>query len=124
MIEQEYDKIDDYILRVDVKLNEGSDNGVRKYNSYTRMFNFLARQVTTIHRDWLYEGRGSSAAGDAAIATHERTESFDDLPSAAEVKYMHGKLVELGGRPPALEEVLPEGLDKPGPRLRAPGRNR
>ena len=120
-MEEKFEKIGDYTLRVDAKQNEGSDNGIRKYNSYTKMFNFLARQVTTIHRDWVYEPRGGDAGGTSALSTHARVESFDELPSTGEIRYMHGKLKELGGTPPALEEILPDALDKKSPRLRTPG---
>ena len=115
----EFNKLNDYTLRADTKVYEGSDNGVKRYSGYSRTFNFLARQVTTVHRDWLSEGRGSSAGGSAAIATHVMTESFDDLPSAEELKVMHAKLVELQGKPPALEDVLPNTLGKKNNMLRA-----
>lgn len=118
-LQEDFKKVDGHILRHDVKEYEGSTDGVRKYNSYTRTFNFLSRQVTTIHRDWLFESRGSSAAGTSAIATHEKTENFDDLASDAEVKFMHKKLVELGGTPPSLEEVLPNSLGKKSSGLRS-----
>jgi hypothetical protein len=121
-MEETFNKIGDYTLRLDAKNYEGSENGVRKYNGYTKLFNFLARQVTTIHRDWLLEGRGSDAAGVAAVATHATLESFDDLPSTGEIKYMYNKLVELGGTPPPLDEILPAALDKKSPRLQAPGK--
>lgn len=107
-----FNKLNDYTLRIDFKQDEGSDNGVRKFNGYSRIFNFLAREVTTIHRDWLYEPRGGDAGGTSAISTHAETKSFDALASDAEVKVMHAKLVELGGTPPALEQVLPDRLGK------------
>lgn len=118
-MKETFNKVGSYIIRHDIRQHEGTDDGVRKYNSYSRTFNFLSRQVTTIHRDWLYESRGGEAAGSAALATHERTESFDDLPSDAEVKFMHQKLVELGGTPPSLEEVLPDNLGKKSSGLRS-----
>ncbi|MBI1214455.1 MAG: hypothetical protein GC185_01390 [Alphaproteobacteria bacterium] len=119
-MEEEFNKVGDYTLRVDFEQYKGK----YKYEGYTKMFNFLARQVTTTHRDWVCEGRGSSSGGSAAVSAQTRVESFDDLPSTAEVKYMYNKLVELGGKPPALEEVLGDTLDKrPVSRLRQPGAN-
>lgn len=118
-MKETFNKVGSYIIRHDIRQHEGTDDGVRKYNSYSRTFNFLSRQVTTIHRDWLYESRGSSAAGTAAIATHEKTENFDDLASDAEVKFMHKKLVELGGTPPSLDEVLANSLGKKSGGLRS-----
>ena len=107
-----FNKVSDYTLRIDHSHREGSYDGVERHSGYTRSFNFLSRQLTTTHRDWLVEGRGSNAGGSSAIAAQTFIESFDDLPSDAEIKLMHAKLVELGGRPPALEEVLPNGMNK------------
>lgn len=111
-MEENFDKIGDYTLRIDASQKEPSDDGVRRGNGYTKLFNFLARQVTTIHRDWVYEGRGANAGGTSALCTHTCTESFSDLPSTAEVRVMHAKLISLGGHPPALEEILDDTFDK------------
>jgi hypothetical protein len=118
-LEEEFNRVGDHILRVDFRQQEGRFSDIYKYNGYTRLFNFLSRQVTTIHRDWLCEGRGSGAAGEAALSSHVETQSFDALPSAEELKIMYKKLKELGGAPPPLEDILPEALGKSGPRLRS-----
>lgn len=117
-LSEEFNRVGDYILRVDFRLQEGRYSDVVKYNGYTRIFNFLSRQVTTIHRDWMCEGRGSQAGGTSAMASHVETQGFDDLPSAEEITVMHRKLCELGGTPPALEDVIPENIAKAAPRLR------
>ena len=111
-MQEVFNKISDYALRVDLQHYEHTRGGVEKYDGYTRIFNFLSRQVTTTVRDWMMEGRGSSAGGTSALAAQTTIQSFDELPSDAELRYMHGKLIELGGTPPALEEVLPSGLHK------------
>lgn len=106
-MEEHFSKLNDYTLRVTAEAREGY-----RREGYTKLFNFLARQVTTTQRDWLFEDRGSNAAGEAAIATTTRVESFDDLPGTGEVELMHTKLRELGGTPPALDTVLPPRLHK------------
>ena len=112
-MQEEFNKVSDYTLRIDFRRHEATFDGVQKHTGYTRTFNFLSRQVTTTQRDWLVEGRGTQAAGTSALAAQTFIESFDDLPSDAEIKYMHAKLVELGGKPPALEDVMPNDLHKP-----------
>lgn len=112
-MEEAFSKLNDYTLRVTAEERSGY-----RREGYTKLFNFLARQVTTTHRDWLFEDRGSNAAGEAAMATTTIVESFDDLPGTGEVALMHAKLKELGGKPPALDAVLPQRVHKkPG----APG---
>ena len=111
-MEEQFNRLGDYTLRVDFRRQEEVRDGVQKCDGYTKLFNFLSRQVTTIHRDWLSEGRGSGAAGNSAVSTSTIIESFDALPSDAEVKYMHAKLIALEGKPPALDDVLPKGPGK------------
>lgn len=118
-MEEQFNKVGTSTLRVDFRRNEMNSGGVEKYDGYTKLFNFLAREVTTIHRDWLLEGRGSSAAGTSAVTSHTSIQSFDDLSSTAEVAAMHRKLVELGGKPPGLDEVLPAMLNKKPAGLRS-----
>jgi len=120
-MQEEFHKISDYILRVDVENRRPSDDGIRRGDSVSRTFNFRARQLTTVERAWIYESRGSDAGGTSALSTHSRTESFDDLPGASEIALMHEKLRSLQGNPPPLEEVMPKNLGKPpGASLRAP----
>ncbi len=118
-MEEQFNKVGSATLRVDFRRNEMNSGGVEKYDGYTKLFNFLAREVTTIHRDWLLEGRGSSSAGTSSVASHASVQSFDDLSSTAEVAAMHAKLVALGGTPPDLSEVLPAMLNKKPAGLRS-----
>lgn len=106
-MEENFTRLNDYTLRVTAEERSGY-----RREGYTKLFNFLARQVTTTHRDWLFEDRGSSAAGEAAMATTTLVESFDDLPGTGEVELMHRKLIELDGNPPALDAVLPPRIHK------------
>lgn len=113
MSREKFDMPNDYTLRVSLIEEEHNNDGVRKFNSYSRIFNFLARQVTVIHRDWTAEGRSSDAAGTSSVSAHVETQSFDDLPSSAEVEFMHKELVDRGGNPPSLDEILPGNPRKP-----------
>ncbi len=119
-MQEEFNRVGDYTLRVDFNRHEETRDGVQKCDGYTKLFNFMSRQVTTIHRDWLWEGRGGDAAGTSSLSSATNIQSFDDLPSDNEIKYMHAKLMALEGKPPALEDVLPKGLGKLPASLRAP----
>ncbi len=105
-----YAALNPYTLRVVEEEKRTLDNYGSQYmthlSSITRTFNFLAAQVETVTRDLLYQSHGSERGGAASVATLSRVEGFDELPSTAEVRYMHEKLKSLGGTPPALEETL------------------
>jgi hypothetical protein len=105
-ITEEFNRVNDYTLRVDTRHAEWERSGVTKITSCTTLFNFLKCQQTTIHRDWIYEGRGTQSAGTAALTTHVLHENFDDLPCTDEVRLMHKMLKRLGGKPPAIDQVL------------------
>ncbi|MDE1152970.1 MAG: hypothetical protein PW788_10575 [Micavibrio sp.] len=118
---EQFNAISGYMLRIDFRREDYSHGGVQKSDGYTRIFNFLAREVTTVTRDWVSEGRGSSAAGTSSVSSSSHIQSFDDLPSDLEIRHMHAKLLELGGKPPALEDILPNTIGKKPGRLRATG---
>lgn len=98
-----YEKLNDYTLSVstDFARLDGADPELR------RIFNFRARQVTHIFSQWY----GSGVSNSMVI------QKFSELDSHDEVALMHGKLVELGGRPPDLADLLPQ--DKPAIRSSA-----
>ncbi|MFN7113790.1 MAG: hypothetical protein ACK4PK_05455 [Alphaproteobacteria bacterium] len=105
-MEETFYKIGDYMLRVDIENKQPRDESIRRGDDISRLFNFRARQITTTERSWIYESRGREAGGAAALSTHSRTESFDDLPGDSEIPLMHAKLLSLGGNPPPLEDVM------------------
>ena len=88
-------------------LNDGG-NGVRIKGFITRAFNFLACEITTRTNDLAFEGRGNQSGGSAAVSSTYTIQKFSELDSLGEVRFMHAKLVEMGGKPPALEEVVQE----------------
>lgn len=92
-----YEKLNDYTLSVttDFSRQSSADPELR------RIFNFLARQVTTVYSQWY----GSAVSNSMVI------QKFSELDSLAEVELMHKKLSQLGGTPPALADILPQ--DKP-----------
>jgi hypothetical protein len=111
-MEEKFHKIGDYTLRIDSENIHPRDGSVRRGDGISRTFNFRARQVTTTERSWIYEPRGQEAGAAAALSTHSRTESFDDLPGKSEISLMHAKLCTMGGRPPPLDEIMPASLGK------------
>lgn len=102
-------KVNDYTLRHIVEDPErqsgGYTSGLRLLSSVTRTFNYMSAQVTTQTRDLAYELRGSNAGGAASVSTQTLVQNFSDLQSDLEIRMMHRKLIELGGQPPALDNL-------------------
>ena len=84
--EEVFEKLNDYTLStyVSFDLQKQADPTLR------RIFNFEARQVTTIYSMWYRDGISSSVD----------IKNFSALDSQQEIERMRGKLVELGGSPP------------------------
>jgi len=120
-MQEQFNAVSGYMLRIDFRREDYTRDGVQKSDGYTRIFNFLSREVATLHRDWLSEGRGSSAGGTSAVSSTSHIQSFDDLASDLELRHMHAKLLELGGTPPALEDILPNTIGKKAGGLRPAG---
>lgn len=66
----------------------------------TREFNFKARQVTTVYHDQLRTSNG------VAVTSQMAVQNFCDIEGTDEIRDMHAKLVELGGKPPAIDDLL------------------
>jgi hypothetical protein len=88
--QEHYEKLNDYTLSVtnDFDRQSGADPELR------RIFNFKARQITSIFSQ--YSGGG--------VSNTMTVQNFSDLDSLAEVELMHQKLKEQGGAPPDLSE--------------------
>lgn len=101
-----YSKLNDYTLSVvtDFVRQDQADPELR------RIFNFKARQITTIYSMWYSH----------AVTSNMETQKFSELDSLDEVAEMREKLIKLGGKPPALEPACPHH-SKPG--LKTPGRS-
>jgi hypothetical protein len=79
-----------------------------------RYFNFAAEQVTTIFNAKAemkddksaggYDG-GVSVAVSVALTSQMHIQKFSDLDSDAEIELMRAKLAELGGKPPASDDL-------------------
>lgn len=99
--EEIYEKLNGYTLSVvnDFERQSDADPELR------RIFNFTARQVTSIYTQW-------SKAGVSSSMTIQR---FSELDSLEEVELMWNKLKALGGNPPGLSPNLPKASIKPQP---------
>lgn len=104
---EEFSVFNDYTLEVGTSFGSGSNHSFH----LTRLFNFKAQQVTSIYRDWI-------TSNGAAVSTQVLTQNFDEIQGKAELRDMHGKLEEIGGHPPALEEIFGE-MNKPAAKLRS-----
>jgi len=101
--EDVFEKLNDYTLLtyLDFEHQKGADPTLR------RIFNLEARQVTTIFSMWYGAG----------VTSNVDIKNFSDLDSLDEVERMRGKLLELGGHPPAAApESLPGKTGRLGPR--------
>jgi hypothetical protein len=80
-----------------------------------RIFNFRARQVTSIYergglQSFPIPRGGSSYASEAgytaAVTSAINIQNFRDIEGQDEIAEMHAELRRLGGKPPPLEDVL------------------
>jgi len=90
---------------------EDAPSSIRTISRVTRTFNFLAAQVTTQTYDAALQSGGYKTGGVAAMSTATLQQQFDEFSSDREIRFMHDKLVELGGTPPAVDDLL-GGLGK------------
>lgn len=110
--EQEFVIDNEYTLSQITQRSLSDKNGFSSATVITRTFNFLAQQVTTHVRDTaLGDSGGYSRGGAGGVSSTLTQQHFEEFRSEAEIIYMHKKLVELGGKPPAIAEVL-RGLGK------------
>lgn len=114
-MKESFDKINDYTLRQTLTEPEqilpGYTSGLKVHARITRLFNFMAAQITTVTRDMTYESRGGDAGGSSSVATQTSIQNFSDVQSGLEIRAMHQKLIELKGKPPALDDIL-RGMGK------------
>ncbi len=71
-------------------------------SSISREFNFLSRQRTTTTEFLLWNKKQSSTSTSVAVTI----DNFRDIEGQEEIARAHRQLVLLGGKPPALDEVL------------------
>ncbi|MBI1214456.1 MAG: hypothetical protein GC185_01395 [Alphaproteobacteria bacterium] len=95
---EQFEMLNDYTLAVSTvfSLQSRADPTLR------RVFNFRARQVTEIYSMWYSQ----------SVTSSMQSKNFSDYDSADEILLMHKKLVDMGGRPPALDDML-KTLRKP-----------
>lgn len=119
-MEEKFKKLNDYTLQVSVDMSpEDSDISYhthRERSALTRVFNFRAAQVTTIMQQSSYIACSYHYEGGAGVANASQmsVQNFDDVQSQMEIDFMHAKLKELGGKPPALEQLRGGLNKKPG----------
>lgn len=75
--------------------------------SIARIFNFKSAQVTTVTREWI-----SGSAGNT-IHSQLDVRNFSEIDSKDEIREMHQRLVSMGGKPPAIDDILPQSAAKP-----------
>lgn len=117
-MQEDFEKVNDYTLRVtsvlySAKKDHRTTNESRDVE-LTRIFNFESAQITTIGTSATVTipKPGYSGGSGASDSMQVTITDFADLPSTTELARMHAKLKKLGGKPPALEEVLGNNLGK------------
>lgn len=117
-MQEDFEKVNDYTLRVSSVLysaKKDHHNTIEKRDiELTRIFNFESAQVTTIGTSATVTMPKPGYSGGSGVSDSMQITitDFADLSSTLEIARMHGKLKELGGKPPALEEVLGNNLGK------------
>lgn len=106
---EEFKKDNDYTISVVTETSNKTkgEYAVESASILTRTFNFLSAQVTTTKQDSIYQSRGYHGGGSSSIATQMFIHNFSDIQSYGEIKLMHAKLVEMGGTPPELSDIIP-----------------
>lgn len=111
-----FKRLDDSTLLARTDLADAKEWGGARIS---RIFNFKARQLTTIYERGgtqefqIPDGHYSSKTGYTAAVTSAMTvQNFRDLEGTEEIAEMHTKLTSLGGKPPKLDDVLPGQLNK------------
>ncbi len=115
---EEYVKDNDYTVSVSQtreKVLAESYFPLKAVSAITRTFNFLAQQVTTTTRDFIYQSAAHNYGGSSGVSVTTNIQNFADIQSPEEIALMHARLTDLGGKPPALDNMLtgPSALAKP-----------
>lgn len=125
-MKENFEKVNDYTLRVDQLLESKTDTvgyaASSQNTRLTRIFNFEAAQITTIVKaSSLVANRyGHDGGAGSSDSVQMNITDFEDLTSIRELSRMHKKLIELGGTPPVLDDVV-GNLGKKRPGLKAGG---
>lgn len=99
---EEFHKDNDYTLRVEVTHQSQSNF----FRGLTRIFNFKSAQLSEISHQWL-------TSNGAALSNSMTVQNFSDVGSKDEIRDMHQRLVMMGGKPPAIDDILPQSAVKP-----------
>ena len=114
----QFEKLNDYTLRVSTVLHSAKKdhhNTIEKRDvELTRIFNFESAQVTTIGTSATVTMPKPGYSGGSGVSDSMQITitQFEELSSTVEVARMHEKLKNMGGKPPALEDVLGNNLGK------------
>jgi hypothetical protein len=103
--DEKFIRDNDYTLRIE-RSGTNYEAGFYFNSRITRVFNFLAAQVTTTTRDVVYRDGGYTNGGGSSMGVTTTLQRFDEFQSDAEIRLMHAKLKELGGSPPEMDEPL------------------
>jgi hypothetical protein len=119
-----YTKMDDVTLRATYDMGMDTSDDWRAPR-LSRIFNFEARQLITLYecggvKDYRIPGGYSDRTGySAAVTSSMDVKNFSALDDAQELARMHAKLKELGGDPPAIDDLTGQ-MGKKKPALRPP----
>lgn len=95
-------RIDDHTLFESTSVVTRNDDSWFREQRICREFNFLSRQRTTSVEFTLWNKKSQHQSTGAAVTV----DNFRDIEGQEEIARAHALLVRLGGKPPALEEVI------------------
>ncbi|MDE1152972.1 MAG: hypothetical protein PW788_10585 [Micavibrio sp.] len=102
---EEFKKITDVTVEHRVASRVWDDESWFREHVVSRQFNFAARQCVTTLEAMVWNRENAQHPPQISVSGH--TQNFSDMETTAELAAMHDKLVELGGTPPAIDDLLP-----------------
>jgi hypothetical protein len=116
-MKESFEKINDYTIAHVVELadteNSHYNTSEKHRAALTRVFNFEAAQMTTIGTSATvtYPRPGYSGGSGTSDSMQVVVTDFADLSSSRELQRMHAQLKKMGGKPPALDDII-GGINK------------
>ncbi|HEX2753074.1 MAG TPA: hypothetical protein VHP34_08250 [Alphaproteobacteria bacterium] len=111
-MKESFEKINDYTIAHVVELADAENSHYNTNEKHraalTRVFNFEAAQITTIGTSATvtYPRPGYSGGSGTSDSMQVVVTDFADLSSSRELQRMHAQLKKMGGKPPALDDII------------------
>ncbi len=105
VVSEDFYKINDHSIAQRTNQRVWDDANWTRDSTLCREFNFQSRQVTVTNEAMVWKKAGN----EPAVGTSTFVQNFSDIEGRGEIERAHAKLIELGGAPPALEDIFGAG---------------